>query len=350
MNVIVIAMCAAVLSPVELRSGDVIDAPIDAMGPGGVTLGGIQTRVLAWDRIARVTGTDEAEARAYQGLAVDAWRARSRLARGDVRLATPLFERLYAESGALEGPTGLLIAEGAMRCRLDTDPRGSAEAWLEALALRARGVKIDGEPVAAGFTDQVTGLVPTLPPMFLEGSARDAPAIGTGDVRVDAYGALYAFAMGAPMTGLVRASSADPAVEFVRLLVLAQRGEGPERDAARQVLEGQRSSGTGDWRDAWRLGAIGRSLALSENQEERVRAVFTLLEIPARWGASQPHLSAVALHDAAVTLRGLGRDDEAALVHDELVRMFPNHPASRPGAETSRPRPDTTPETNQEPS
>ena len=332
-------MCAAASvwwSPVELRSGDVIDAPVEGISRAGVTVGGMQSRVIAWDRIARVTGARQREAEAFASFATDAWRARSRLARSDVDLARPIFERLYTSGEELVGPTGLLIAEGAMRCRLDTDPRSATEAWLDALVLRATGVKIDGEPVAEGFTDRVTGLAPSLPPVFLDGRPPSAPKIGTGDARADAYAAMYAFAMGAPITDLVRAASDDPAVEFVRLLVLAQRGEPAERDVARRLLEEQlRTGDERDWRDAWRLGAIGRALLRSEDEEQRRRAVFVLLEIPARWGRAQPHLSAVALHDIALGLEALGRSAEADLVRTELVRVFPSHPAAQQAAQTT---------------
>ncbi|MEM1422602.1 MAG: hypothetical protein AAGH64_01225, partial [Planctomycetota bacterium] len=259
----------------------------------------------------------------------------------------PLFERLYESREELVGPTGLLIAEGAMRCRLDTDPRAATVAWIDSIVLRAEGVKLDGEPVAEALADRVTGLAPTLPPIFLEGVPPGAPDVGSGDERANAYSAMYAFAMGAPITGLVRVSSADPAVEFVRLLVLAQRGRPEERDAARSVLENQlRSGDDADWRDAWRLGAIGRALMASKDDGSRTRAVFVFLEIPARWGRTQPHLSAIALHDAALTLDSLDRADEARLVREELLRVFPDHPASARAAALN----DSTTTPNEEPS
>ncbi|MEM1423515.1 MAG: hypothetical protein AAGH64_05880, partial [Planctomycetota bacterium] len=79
----VMLLCVG-LAPVELRSGDVIDAPVEAVSDAGVTVGGMQSRVIAWDRVAKVTGPKAAEALRYRELATDAWRARSRLARGDL--------------------------------------------------------------------------------------------------------------------------------------------------------------------------------------------------------------------------------------------------------------------------
>lgn len=323
-TVCLVGVC--VLGPVELRSGQVIDAPVETMSEAGVTIGGAQTRVLAWDRVARITGERAQEALVYQGLAVDVWRARSRLARTDLALAAPLFEKLYREHDP-EGPTGLLIAEGVMRCRLESDPRGATEAWLASLALRADGAKIDGEPIAEGFTDKVTGLVPALPPFFVEGAPVELPE--SDDERTAAYARLYACAMGAEMTDDERRSSDDPAVEFVRLIVLAQRGDGGERDAAREVLANQRRTSRDEgWRDAWRLGAIGFALSRSDDDDERLGGVFALLEVPARWGETQAHLSAVCLLGAARTLDDLGRTDEARRLRDELRATFPDHPAS----------------------
>jgi len=160
-----------------LRNGVVIEAPIESVGVEGVAVGGDAPRVVGWDLVYYATGERAAEVAAYRDWSDGVWRAKSRLSRGDLALASELFDELFErlQSEGVAGPTGLVIAEGALRCRVAENRHSDAiEAWAAALRIRATGQRQSGESGAGGVIDARTLLVPTLPPMWLEGSSEAA--------------------------------------------------------------------------------------------------------------------------------------------------------------------------------
>ena len=91
-----VIMSASALGQVELR-GDEVAPPgqVVAMDEAGVHLGtgaGARTMVIGWDRVRRVHGQMPAE---FAGTADKAWRARTRVERGDFIAAEPLLEDLF---------------------------------------------------------------------------------------------------------------------------------------------------------------------------------------------------------------------------------------------------------------
>ncbi|MEE2908015.1 MAG: hypothetical protein VX527_09315 [Planctomycetota bacterium] len=106
----------------------------------------------------------------------DIWRARSRLQRGDVELAEPLFEQLFEPSIEHRDETDLIIAEGLLRCRLS---RGElVEALVPALEtarLRGLGVQTDRYDDLSVIYDPSTQLCIYLPPAWPQ--ARPLPRL-----------------------------------------------------------------------------------------------------------------------------------------------------------------------------
>ncbi len=337
--ILLLVCCGVCGGDVVLRTGGVVEAPVESVSPAGVRVGGASPRTIAWDRVMRVEGDMRRESLAFTELADAVWRARTRLSRGDIALAAPLFERLYAESDSFDGPTGLLIVEGTLACRMERDPAGAVEAWLTALGLRNAGVKLDGEPVATSTTDARTGLVPALPPFF---SHRDPGAQlsmpdADADERARAFAELYEAALTGTAGEAVIARSADPAVELVRRLVAAQLLPLERQPALRERLDERLRTNRSmpAWERAWTTAAIGRSLLREEDEALRMEGVFRLMEVPAQFGGRQPNLSAVVLRDIVRTLEDLGRTEEATRLEAVLVESYPDHPAARRAPEAS---------------
>lgn len=350
-----LVLCASALGPVELRGAGVpvIDDPVVAVGPGGVTVGGGTTRIISWDLVRRVTGEHAQEAERFARLSEDAWRARSRLDRGDYALATPLFESLFAAQRGENGPTALVIAEGLLRCRLhDADLIGAIEPWLEAVRLHDAGFTHPADqtpsrapngvrPALPSFrpVDEELALAPGLPPMFLDlpdvRAFAASPAPASPSDTIEALRALYLRAarfeagVAAPEPEIPPDTAQRSGVRFVTLIVNARAGDAVQRKAARSALEAGLDQDAGTWREAWRRAAIGRSLLLEPDAADRQRGVIQLLHLPARFGGSQPYLAGVALAEASRELAREGDRAGAAALREELLRRDPRHPAVR---------------------
>lgn len=325
----------ASLAQVVLRGGgEVVDAPIVRVSRQGVEVGGDEPRVIGWDAVREVRGEHAEAASAFMGTAERAWRARLRLARGDVALAAPMFDLLFREFRDEAGPTALLVAEGALRCRLEAgDEAGAIEAWLAALRNRRAGWKLAGDPPLRPMLDEATGLAPALVPRAISDAARPATAIDAGahesrDAAIGTLAGLYRTAPGdaAPPP----APGEDSGVLFVRRIVEARAADGAARAAARAKLIEETRAAEGTWREAWARAAVGLSLLDEPEREQHELGVIELLHVPARFSASLPRLAATCLRASAAELDKSGDAAAAAKLREEASALD-GTPA--PGAE-----------------
>lgn len=329
---LVLMACSAASAQVHLRGGEVVEAPVRAVTAQGVEVGGDAPRLISWDRVREVEGEFAEDADAYAIVAEQAWRARTRLSRGDIVLAQPLFETLFETYRDAEGPFSLLIAEGLLTCRLAHMAQASAvEPWLAAARLRRAGYAIAGERPGESPLDPETLLAPQLPPLWLEGAA--VAALAESAPNMNAPGAalaqLYRLAAAQAEGAQIQQIGApdDGAVALVSRMIAATGDDASGRAEARQWLRAGLSRDEGTWREAWRRAAIGRSLLREPSIADQRRGMIQLLHIPARFGETQRYLSGVALALVADALRT--HDDEfgAAQLQDELIALDPAHPA-----------------------
>lgn len=308
-------------------------------------------RTVRWDYIRQVRGEHAGEAEPFMAMAKLAWRARTRLERGDAVTAEPMFEELYPTYEGLGGEMASMIAEGLLRCRLRRSAQTAAvRPWLAYLV---------SEPAApyrsrmAGAlrpaVDERSGLVPSLAPVWLdtpavEAFARSEPIVvwtqrGTaGPRRAELLEKLYRYAArfecgletGAPPTALSAGEQADEGLRLVHAMVVARCGDAEERLEARRTLATLRDkSGSADaWIEAWcRLG-IGRSLLREDAPETRRLGVIELLHLPARFGSSQPYLAGLALAESAIALEEIGDRAGSVSLLTELRDSYSTHAAT----------------------
>ena len=115
-----LSLAPGAAAQVALRGGDTINDPVVSVTIEGVQIGGASPRLIGWDRVRQVEGEHADAAQAFAELSDVAWRARTRLERGDVTLAQPLFEELFETYDGVDGPTALIVAQGLLQCRLAT--------------------------------------------------------------------------------------------------------------------------------------------------------------------------------------------------------------------------------------
>ncbi|MGD9691260.1 MAG: hypothetical protein AB7G17_00285 [Phycisphaerales bacterium] len=320
-----------------LRGGQRLDAPIVNISSAGVEVSGAQPTTLPWDRIARVEGDHAPHAEPFSSLADRAWRARSRLERADITLSEPLFDGLLLER--LPGPTGAVVARGALRCRLDRGALASAVSpWIDTVALREHPTSLDPQSPLARVIDPTDSLCPSLPPIFLN----DESALLLTEQPIDPRDDPQAAALASLYTAAARAARNDnraalppidptllqsPPIALVHALVAAQIAPPSDRAAAQPQLRALIDANLGSFREAWARVALARSLAASTSDADRREAVVHYLHLPARFGSAQPYLTGVALAEASHLLSQLSDPDSARILRDELALTMPRHPA-----------------------
>lgn len=312
-----------------------------------------QRRVIGWDLVRDVRGEFAGEAALHMDVAERAWRARSRLERWDFAGAEPLFEGLFESmrwtEWAESGPTGAVIAEGLLRCRLRRGALAlSVWPWLSRLAADTAGSERElwkGSGIALEpIVDRQTGLVPALPPVWLSGPGLDAVASDSAwqfftehdDDLVAAYARAYRESLLFETGRAEEAALSEPARGapagrvLVYQIVRARAGDELTRREARGSLRRMLERGTGiegDWAEAWCRAGLGRSLLLEQDERSRRRGVVQLLHIPALFMDQQPYLAGVALAESAVAMHEMGDTPGAAALVGELRSALPGHPA-----------------------
>lgn len=330
----------------------------DASIPGAPPAAPRVALIIGWDRVSSVTGPLADQSARYRDTADRAWRARTRLERGDAIRAEPLFEDLFSAYRGQSGATAAVVAEGLLRCRLR---RGAHVAAVEAWAglLRASPADQTGLPPVlhsswaaeaglSGVIDPDTGLIPAIPPIWLGPAAARVLDSSVGNAALDAqpadsppgsspppsdkaallwslYVAAARFEAGLP-AAIPASDSTDSGVLLVRLIVLARAGDGPQRAAARDALRARMTKGAPEWVEAWCRAAIGRSLVREDDLRRRQLGVVELLQLPARFGKVHPYLAGMALAEASATLRSMGDAAGADALRAELSDTFKNHP------------------------
>ncbi len=374
---------------VALRSSQVgVEGDLVSVSGAGLVLrvaaadGVLQDKTIGWDTVRTVDGVG-AGATTFLQVGEQIWRGRSRIERGDFvlgeRVIEPLYAALVAGGGGaasaqawpgLTGPTGAVLAEAALRCRLN---RGWTTAALEPwLAWRAsvegagrlggvitsigsappgQQVWIGGQMSGVGVTDATTGLCVQLPPIFsAAASERALPAIyalgswGAAQRRAGSTGELamlYRAAIAGEMaqsagrvpepvpTELMK--SADPGVRLCAEIVVSRLGTSAQRAEARVLLRQRlavsrvrpaesdvQQMTLSSWQEAWARAAIGRSLLLETDLKSKREALVSLLHVPARFGDQVPWLAAICLREAIETLKQMGDTEGAARLAADL--------------------------------
>lgn len=355
------AACAAGIAHAQVfvrgqeapASGAVLS--IDAAGVfvsegGGEDGKGKATKIVSWDRVREVRGEQSGPAAAFTAMADDLWRARTRIERGDYAAAEPLLEGVASTARAGKsaiGPTGAVLEEGLLRCRLHRGAQASAVfpylRWRavqeSAQVTGTRGAWIGGTFDAPSIFDSKTQLCPGLPPVFLDDAAvmTMAASVEWEGVSSGELGAWYrAAAVFETSGGRESALPADPSVvgqredvRFVADVVLARAGNAEQRAAARASLISRLAApDLAPWAEAWCRVGIGRSLLLEQGVDDQRRGVLHLLHVPARLSRTSPYLASVALAESARAIMKMGDATGASMVKAELVDRYPRRSAS----------------------
>lgn len=338
---------AAAQEVVVRRGMPAVVEPVLGVGIDGVLVGAsrdAEGRRVPWDMVASVQGRFASDAALHAAAAEASWRARTRLERGDLAGAEPLFESLQERYAGRRGAMAQLVMGGLLLCRVTRGANTLAVepflSYLEACEgdpsprLIVRGGDAS-DPIDLTPIDEATRLNPSLPPMWLATPAvltslRLEPRARTG--RAAVLGEIYRVAMqteAGSATLPPEPANADDAVRLAWDIVAARAGDGPTRATARERLRLRVAAEPAPppWMLAWCRCAIGRSLLREGDEESRMLAVAELLAIPATLEHASPYVTGVAMAEAALAMAAAGDLRGANAVRQRLAVRFPGHPA-----------------------
>jgi hypothetical protein len=303
---------------------------------------GAAERLVPWDMVRAVDGSVASAAGAdlptMLEAATELWRARTRVERGDMELARPLFRAQWPRFARAEGPTAALVAEGALRCAVAAGELDAAlEPWLECLRHRAAG-EATRFPALSPALDPETGLLPVLPPFVP--SQRRAALVATFDAlatqpATSAAASASAREVGARLARIMQVSSArgdlgaaaaarsdaEPAVRVLALLEPIAAAV-DERAMAKALGEFDRAYQEpapfiASWRLAASACAMARHARLVQGGRRNAaleRAALEMLAIPASGLDKTGLVDAYALEEAESLAREAGLGEVASRI------------------------------------
>ncbi|MDX2117607.1 MAG: hypothetical protein SFY96_05415 [Planctomycetota bacterium] len=326
----------------------VVAVSVDGVSVGELVAGVSSARMLSWHQVRSVRGTLADAARQYEKTSDAAWRGIARLDRGDDVGAESVLEPLAKTYQMRGGPTACAVFAGLLRCRLARGAQTLAvESWTDWMiagevapdAGKGPGVSSfdRAESVLAGTMDATTGLVTTLPPVWLgvpavkalAGAEAMPPEAGPGRAQQlkDLYVQAARFESGLSTRLPALDTTWSDAQRLVWQVVAARIGDDATRREARAGLAARLKGAIPAWQDAWCRVGLGRSLILEQDDEQKREGLLHLLMLAAREDGSDVYLTGVAIAEAAATMAARGDSAGATVVLADLSRRYPDHPA-----------------------
>ncbi len=283
-----------------------VDEPVagvvDAIDRQGIEIrvdGQVIPISVPWYDVRALT-PETGEYRAYRQTAEDAWRAHTRLVRGDFFSAESIYNELSGQYLWRVGPQSADVSLGLVRCRLDRGDRVDAVlpmlSWLRATTVdRFSGLRLVDE------YDEAFGVFVGLPPVF--GSDDRVERLGKlpGVDRItDRQRAIFGYYQLAldrsvhhtpeaqmvldELTELVRGREGrDSGMRLIEEMVIAQaHPDSQKRLASRAALRRRIRTDRDTWVELWARLAIGVSLMGEGDVESNERGVIELIHVVVR--------------------------------------------------------------------
>ena len=310
-------------APIDAQSIELLPEGVQLKRKSGATIN------VPWDMVRSVEGfASPSDKRLwlerYQPLAADLWRARSRLQRGDARMAESLFARHFDDvvEAHADSELKLIVAEGLLRARLASGViEGALPAALETIRLRRAGITTSRYELLPPVIDMAWWIIPRLAPV-----ATDRAQVMVLDEKLarwtsseDAY--VAALAQGYARLGSgtkPETGAAGLGLELLGAALEAESDDAETRFQARATLTAlAEDEAAPAWVGAWRRWFLARSILLEEDGELDL-ALVELLHIPAIHSQSNAGLAARAVALAAEHLNAANRQRESARLRREL--------------------------------
>ena len=265
--------------------------------------------VLPWYRIRKVS-SEEIGIGLLSHLARGEmlWRAKLRLLRGDIALATPLFKEVFMHLKNSDGDDAYLAAEGLLRCHLaNGNINESVMPWLSVVDHIQTG-RDSQLQVLSSIIDKNTLLCPHLPPVW--DFINVQKSLKTLQLKSDIAQAFYII-ITSPLEFRDQALLGPLFLQQLFLLMDGNEIIFPE------TAEFQ------EWQQCWLLFA--EATGLQKNGEED-KAMLQFAKVASMYQTSQPWLAGASMITLLESFDRVGNTKVADNLIHEISRVLPYHP------------------------
>lgn len=252
---------------------------------------------IPWYDVQSIEPVDPRMA-SFQSVADDAWRAHSRLARGDSIGAQRIYEQLMADYFWKAGPQSADVSMGLARCNIESERPVAAVKPVLSWYVSTMYESADSIGELDGFDSSYRVMV-HLPPVFF-GSHQIKSSVQLPDSYPSDLQAISAIYQLAIETAVHQKPIAEDRLDQIRRLVQQVQGRPlgldlmldmlvaqshPDADArkdAREALDRKVRSGSGTWIELWARLGVGVSLLHEDDVDTNERGAIELIHIIVR--------------------------------------------------------------------
>mgnify|MGYP005839386895 CR=1 FL=1 len=291
--------------------------------------------VIAWYRVRQIEPPPP-QPGAFSRIAEDAWRAHTRLARGDHAGALRVYESMRDAYLWQIGPQSMDVAIGLKRCLLN---RGQRLRAIEPAVAWYVSAGADAGKAAQDFSDIDPRMMLhiDLPPIAGSGPRTGLPfalpqlpnltdrerllflyyrLVSDGPDRAEAH-----LTQIEDLKRLMR--SRDPGLVLMEQMVFAQaHPDAAKRNAGFNALRRRTKTQADTWVEVWARLAMGASLLSDPDATRREQGVIELLHVVVRLHSVDPNLTMLAAQTAAAYLDATERGHlSAQILHDARTKI-----------------------------
>ena len=247
------------------------------------------------------------------------WRAKSRLLRGDINLALPLFEEACIQLKNSDGADAFLAAEGLLRCQVAF---GNVDQSLLPWLLTLKHYENNEQspfPTLAPILDKDTLLCPYLPPVWSTLVIKNTLSTFSGSQpKLNEITAVL-------LNGSNAKAQSFQGAHFLQTMYILMDPVHPNYRETLNELDESKVLVT--WKVAWATYAT--AIGLLKQEEEQDAAMLKFAQVASTYGTKNPWIAGAAMATLADQLDKQGLTKASANVRAEMKRVFPNHPLFR---------------------
>ena len=276
--------------------------------------------VLPWHTVRLIESDDVgASFEAHLSRGELLWRAKSRLLRGDINLASPLFEEACIQLKNTDGADAFLAAEGLLRCQVALgNVNQSLLPWLLTLK-HYENNESSPFPTLAPILDKETLLCPYLPPVWSTLFIKNTLSTFSGSQpKLNEITAVL-------LKGSTAKAQSFHGAHFLQTMYILMDPVHPKYRETRKELDESKELVT--WKLAW--GTYSTAIGLLKQEQEQDAAMLKLADVASTYGKLNPWIAGAAMATLADQLDEQGLTKASANVRAEMKRVFPNHPQFR---------------------
>jgi hypothetical protein len=245
------------------------------------------------------------------------WRAKSRLLRGDIALAAPLFQEVFMQLKNHDGPDAHLAAEGLLRCNLAFGKLDATVApWL-CTVKQLQNKRTSQLSTLTPIINDTTFLCEHIPPVW--NHERVTRALSSLDIEGEVMMAFHQVIQNPNSTDIQEL----PGPAFLQQTFILMQPSHLKYENIKK--EANALQGLLSWQKAWFIYAEAIALQKGDAKQKQ-QALLLFAEFISVYGKEQPWLAGESLFLMSEAFANAGDFKLSENIHREFTRTVPYHP------------------------